>query len=458
MNRMNKKTTTDALRAQGVFTNTWEPTNEWVLQLYSEEPQHVKEAVTALMEITWNHDIQNELLGVIANWELDDTCAAIFATVVLGHKRVREAIPFYFDMLDSDYDTLSEAAHDAIALYIEQRHDQIFPVLAEFVQDRIENDPHYARISGVSLILECTLAGNQEAERFLVWMLETDKETGDHTAGEIVVCNNTSHLPVLRRLLAVYEAYEDDMKVNELRWAYCTLVGAITRDRRQELWKKPWEERWQWLFDRMGKTEQQVEQESKDRLQKLAEKQEASHVSFEQEKKIIDNYKYPPFSLPEYLQVRVRSDTEESFEGTLKLLGFEEHWSVESVQERINEAQKPKEVLERMTGGLTVFPSEGALVEFMERLGALWNITPREELGGLTPEEMFVKEQFVSKNREANESREQLRKYMERDLVGYDDEDTEPQPPYIRTEVKVGRNDPCPCGSGKKYKKCCGDT
>jgi SEC-C motif-containing protein len=23
-------------------------------------------------------------------------------------------------------------------------------------------------------------------------------------------------------------------------------------------------------------------------------------------------------------------------------------------------------------------------------------------------------------------------------------------------EVKVGRNDPCPCGSGKKFKKCCG--
>ena len=25
-----------------------------------------------------------------------------------------------------------------------------------------------------------------------------------------------------------------------------------------------------------------------------------------------------------------------------------------------------------------------------------------------------------------------------------------------RTEPKVGRNDPCPCGSGKKYKKCHG--
>ncbi|GIW49037.1 MAG: hypothetical protein KatS3mg079_513 [Caloramator sp.] len=23
--------------------------------------------------------------------------------------------------------------------------------------------------------------------------------------------------------------------------------------------------------------------------------------------------------------------------------------------------------------------------------------------------------------------------------------------------MKIGRNDPCPCGSGKKYKKCCID-
>jgi SEC-C motif-containing protein len=29
-------------------------------------------------------------------------------------------------------------------------------------------------------------------------------------------------------------------------------------------------------------------------------------------------------------------------------------------------------------------------------------------------------------------------------------------PPVVRESPKVGRNDPCPCGSGKKYKKCCG--
>ena len=31
-----------------------------------------------------------------------------------------------------------------------------------------------------------------------------------------------------------------------------------------------------------------------------------------------------------------------------------------------------------------------------------------------------------------------------------------PQQPMVRDTPKVGRNDPCPCGSGKKYKQCCG--
>lgn len=31
----------------------------------------------------------------------------------------------------------------------------------------------------------------------------------------------------------------------------------------------------------------------------------------------------------------------------------------------------------------------------------------------------------------------------------------EPSAPYRRTEAKISPNDPCPCGSGRKYKKCC---
>ena len=31
----------------------------------------------------------------------------------------------------------------------------------------------------------------------------------------------------------------------------------------------------------------------------------------------------------------------------------------------------------------------------------------------------------------------------------------EKETPAKKTKIKIGRNDPCPCGSGKKYKKCC---
>jgi hypothetical protein len=34
--------------------------------------------------------------------------------------------------------------------------------------------------------------------------------------------------------------------------------------------------------------------------------------------------------------------------------------------------------------------------------------------------------------------------------------DTAPEPVQPESPRKVGRNDPCPCGSGKKYKKCHG--
>ena len=39
-------------------------------------------------------------------------------------------------------------------------------------------------------------------------------------------------------------------------------------------------------------------------------------------------------------------------------------------------------------------------------------------------------------------------KFEDGELVG--------ETPIVREEPKIGRNDPCPCGSGKKFKKCCG--
>ena len=51
---------------------------------------------------------------------------------------------------------------------------------------------------------------------------------------------------------------------------------------------------------------------------------------------------------------------------------------------------------------------------------------------------------------EAPPEREQVAEPISESLGG----ETEKKP--VKKAEKVGRNDPCPCGSGKKYKKCCG--
>jgi len=46
-------------------------------------------------------------------------------------------------------------------------------------------------------------------------------------------------------------------------------------------------------------------------------------------------------------------------------------------------------------------------------------------------------------------------KIMKEETGDYIEDDGKPAIP-LRVTSRVGRNDPCPCGSGKKYKKCCG--
>ncbi len=51
---------------------------------------------------------------------------------------------------------------------------------------------------------------------------------------------------------------------------------------------------------------------------------------------------------------------------------------------------------------------------------------------------------------------EEIRQKQRQDYVLSRGEDTPANQTIKRDSEKVGRNDPCPCGSGKKYKKCCG--
>ncbi len=52
--------------------------------------------------------------------------------------------------------------------------------------------------------------------------------------------------------------------------------------------------------------------------------------------------------------------------------------------------------------------------------------------------------------------RVEIAKPVHEGFVGGGDGKAEKKKPTVNKTEKIGRNDPCPCGSGKKYKKCCG--
>ncbi|MBW2565210.1 MAG: SEC-C domain-containing protein [Deltaproteobacteria bacterium] len=55
-----------------------------------------------------------------------------------------------------------------------------------------------------------------------------------------------------------------------------------------------------------------------------------------------------------------------------------------------------------------------------------------------------------------SEKIDDLRKPKEQNLTFSSGDAPARKKPVKRVEKKIGRNAPCPCGSGKKYKKCCG--
>jgi preprotein translocase subunit SecA len=65
---------------------------------------------------------------------------------------------------------------------------------------------------------------------------------------------------------------------------------------------------------------------------------------------------------------------------------------------------------------------------------------------------LLVKLAMPNELEEMNESREKELQSVHANLTGSDSG----AGPKHRTTQKIGRNAPCPCGSGKKYKKCCG--
>lgn len=106
----------------------------------------------------------------------------------------------------------------------------------------------------------------------------------------------------------------------------------------------------------------------------------------------------------------------------------------------INDNGKPDEIIKYLESRLEI-PSFDFLQLLTTQISELHNNTRQWVLKGHTPGELFQEEQKFLKPL----PREPF-------LVAQ----AEPEVIDLKTRKKIGRNDPCPCGSGKKFKKCCG--
>ena len=68
------------------------------------------------------------------------------------------------------------------------------------------------------------------------------------------------------------------------------------------------------------------------------------------------------------------------------------------------------------------------------------------------------KVEFVAKYKQGGVAREhhEVSEFVRKNGSWFLTEGHMVKPETVRKEQTVGRNDPCPCGSGKKFKKCCG--
>ncbi len=79
------------------------------------------------------------------------------------------------------------------------------------------------------------------------------------------------------------------------------------------------------------------------------------------------------------------------------------------------------------------------------------------ENGG--PDDAVGKVEFVARYRKDSQAfdHHEIAEFVREDGRWYFKDGQAPQPVQsVRQGPKIGRNDPCPCASGKKYKKCCG--
>jgi preprotein translocase subunit SecA len=99
--------------------------------------------------------------------------------------------------------------------------------------------------------------------------------------------------------------------------------------------------------------------------------------------------------------------------------------------------------------------------EAFELYGELLNVIKNDVVKSIMAVRIRTADELDAASESINEDMSQVKdvQYQHADISSDSAESEKPAaraPAPVRSGPKVGRNDPCPCGSGKKYKACCG--
>jgi uncharacterized protein YchJ len=240
------------------------------------------------------------------------------------------------------------------------------------------------------------------------------------------------------------------------------------------LWEMPVKEwlvrRWQMAKDWYAKQEGSNEEDEIDagtrRARELTERFLKSSEAAGLSDDLLEDAGFIVYNLLEYAWVHAGSRPEEIQEQTLEQVLLEKFPRKISAERDLFEKIAPVTV-----ALLRWMESEGILADTTSLVEAVHGWADAIVANGMNPKYWGMGKSFMMQARADGidtENQQALQLYMAeynlRQLKAKHSGDSaaprdfSPNIPIVQHSSKIGRNEPCPCGSGKKYKKCCGSV
>lgn len=407
---------------------------------------------------------------------------AIFALAApdLDDQQRRRIGTFLIDKLLTAGRKDDELALEVLTAAVGTMGPAILPDVLDVID--AETDPHGAWLFLWSLTLLANETEDvdlrQRVVRACAQLLERVERNeiedweGTDAAWTLAKLNCTEYADLLERLV---EKTADSFETSNYRDALHLLEGRLEYTPPEELWERPVE---QWLPPRWETARNWYARRQKER-------EEALDRDMGPLPSQVFRFLMSPVgrSLPPEMMLSARSIIKELTDLSVTVLGVDPlDWDEPTLHGLLfdvvpRKAHADENRLARIAPILEAFllwlGSEGALDRAQELAAAVHGWSDEIVSFGMNPENWGQTKTFMMQAvKEGRDVRDpafkkefidrQTRDMVNAGLIQPEPESEpvadEPPIPIVETKPRVGRNDPCPCGSGRKYKKCCGST